>query len=376
MNILTVGASGYAKLYIAQMLDNTDADLHWAGIVDPYFDRCEHKAQIESRGIPVFDTMEAFYASGRTADFATIATPHFLHAEQSIYSLQNGADVLCEKPAAPTVEQAERMAQAEQDTGHFIAIGYQWSFSDAIRHFKRDMASGLFGRPVQFKSYISWPRSAAYYSRTTGWAGKLRMGDIPVSDSVLTNACSHFLHNMLFLLGDRPETAADISFLAGECYRANPIESYDTCSLSMTANGVPLYLVASHATGIWEPPAVCLSFEAGKAYYIGERKALIFRRHDGTERDYGDPFADPARKFRESVQASMSKTRPVCTVQTALPQVRVCQRVQNEIPVRSFPDSLIRTEPSTQTRYVEGLHRRMQYAYENCLMLSEAAESI
>jgi predicted dehydrogenase len=89
------------------------------------------------------------------------------------------------------------MIKARDQANKFVSIGYQLSFSEEIQNLKRDIRSGIFGKPKRFKS----PRSENYYSR--GWAGKMKdnQGNI-VMDSVSNNATSHQIHNMFYVLGN------------------------------------------------------------------------------------------------------------------------------------------------------------------------------
>ena len=38
-----------------------------------------------------------------------------------------------------------------------VAIGYQWSFSDAIQKLKADVIAGIFGKPRRLKTLVLWP---------------------------------------------------------------------------------------------------------------------------------------------------------------------------------------------------------------------------
>src|SRR5439155_21910363 len=99
------------------------------------------------------------------------------------------------------------MAEAAESAGRFLAIGYQWSYSTAVQALKRDILQGRFGRPLRFRTSVTYPRSKSYFRRNA-WAGRERSeaGDA-IYDSPVNNATAHFLHNMLYLLGDVPSTS-------------------------------------------------------------------------------------------------------------------------------------------------------------------------
>lgn len=123
------------------------------------------------------------------------------------------------------------MLVAERQYCKFIAIGYQWSFSDAIQALKQDILDGILGAPISMKTAISWPRNFAYYRRGGGWGGKIAKDGVTVLDSIASNACAHYLHNMLFLLGSSMEESALADSIEADCLRANNIETFDTCAL-------------------------------------------------------------------------------------------------------------------------------------------------
>lgn len=61
----------------------------------------------------VYTDMEEMFQSGEI-DAVYIATPNFLHAQQSILAMQNGIHVLCEKPAVTTVSEMEEVIQTSK----------------------------------------------------------------------------------------------------------------------------------------------------------------------------------------------------------------------------------------------------------------------
>ena len=368
MKILLVGAGGYASGYVKSLL-SPKSDVTWEGIVDPYWESSKVKDLIVSSGVPIYDTMEGFYGR-HTADLAVICTPPFLHRMQSECALSHGSYVLCEKPIAPTEEDARAMREAEARYGKWIAVGYQWSFSDAITGLKRDIRSGVLGAPISMKTAISWPRSRAYYGRGTGWGGRIERDGVRIYDSIASNACAHYLHNMLFLLGDGTGAAADVESLTGECFRANAIESFDTCALRMTAKGVPLYFIASHAAEKNRNPEFVYTFENAVVTFSEDGDSTIRATFsDGREISYGDPFENNFKKLWDCVRAVETGERPICTAETASAHTRLIGRLHETLPIRDFPEEAVKMNGDYM--YVEGLYDRMYRAYADMRLLSE-----
>ncbi len=372
MKILLVGAGGFGTEYVKRLLKLNAPDSVFAGIADPYFSTCPMRNEIEAAGIPVYQTMDEFYAE-HEADLAIICTPPFLHMEQSICALKHGSYVLCEKPVAPTVAEANQMAQAEKQYGRWIAIGYQWSFSEAIRKLKNDILIGKLGKAVCLKTIISWPRNRAYYARGAGWGGKLMFNGKALLDSIASNACAHYLHNMLFILGDSMDTSAEATELSGYCLRANNIENFDTCSLKLkTVDGAELLYYASHAAKDAMNPKFEYNFENATVYFSEDDGSVITAHFtDGSVKDYGNPFADAFEKIGLCAKAIKSKKAPICTVTTATPHTRIIERIWKEIPIVSFPSCFIREKEGFDGVYVEGLFDTMVKAYSECKLFPE-----
>jgi len=372
MKLLLVGVGGYGSIYAKILLDHDLPNIVWEGVVDPFYSACQYKEQIDAANIPVYDTMEAFY-SNHSADLVIISTPTYLHAEQSICALSHGSNVLCEKPAAPTIEEAMEMIRAEKKYGRFIAIGYQWSYSDAIQALKADILNGVLGKPKFFKTVISWPRNRDYYQRGSGWAGKIKKDGRMILDSIASNACAHYLHNMFFLLGDTMETSATVTEVQAECYRANDIENFDTCCIKMkTQDGTNLYFAATHAAKQERNPEFVYVFENAKVVFSQDDSSLIVAEfHDGSKKIYGNPTENDLKKLQDCVEASRNKTVPICTVKTALPHIALIETIYQTTPIFNFPQKDIYQDDDKNAIYVRDLYAQVCRAYEQGVMFSE-----
>jgi predicted dehydrogenase len=80
-----------------------------------------------------------------TIDAVYIATPVFLHAEQTIAAANAGKHVLCEKPMALNPKECDEMIAACRAAGVKLGIAYYRQFYPAVIRAKQIIASGELG---------------------------------------------------------------------------------------------------------------------------------------------------------------------------------------------------------------------------------------
>lgn len=102
-------------------------------------------------------------------DAVSIALPNALHAPVAIQAMQSGKHVLCEKPMAMNLQEAEDMAATAQSTGQIFMMHFNFRFHDRVRWLKGYIDEGHLGH--------------IYYART-GW---LRRRGIPGLGGWFTN---------------------------------------------------------------------------------------------------------------------------------------------------------------------------------------------
>ncbi|MBR7133718.1 MAG: Gfo/Idh/MocA family oxidoreductase [Clostridia bacterium] len=330
VKILCVGIGGYATIYLKSLLKNQRDDFEIVGMVEIFPERCECYRELKALGVPLFGTMEEFYQK-YSADLAIITTPIHLHKPQILCALKNGSNVMCEKPlSGVSADEQEINAQIRQ-SGKFVIIGYQWSYSKAINALKSDIINGLYGSPEFLKSLVLWPRAEDYFTRGSGWAGRLLSpeGEI-INDSVVNNATAHFLHNMLYVTGKERDMSSEVISVECDLSRTNKIENFDTAAVRFTLdNGARGLFLASHATETATDPIFEYRFSKGTVTYDATKKEIIGKTLDGNQYNYGNPFYDANEKIYEAIKASKSGNYvPVCGVSTAAAQVRCVEKIQ------------------------------------------------
>jgi len=133
------------------------------------------------------DDVDVFYNLG----------PNNVHAEPSIAALEAGTPVFCEKPLAPTLDDAERMAAAAADADVPAGIAFNYRFVPAIQYAKGLINAGELGeiRHVRGRYLQDWlvdPEAPWSWRNDAETAGSGALGDLG----------AHTLDLVRFLVGD------------------------------------------------------------------------------------------------------------------------------------------------------------------------------
>lgn len=374
--VVMVGSAGFANHYLDMLLDQAAPSIfELKAVVDPYVQKAPKYQRLVDMKIPLYDTLEEFYQH-HTADLALISTPIKFHKQQSITAMEHGSDVLCEKPLVTDIDEIPEIREAIRRTGKNLAVGFQWSFSPALLRLKKDIIDGVFGKPVLFQNFTIYTRYDRYYARNN-WAGKLYdvAGDL-ILDSIATNATAHFLHNIFFMLGKDIASSAVPEWIEASLYRANPIETFDTCFINGEfSDGCRFQYVTSHCSDYNRFPILRYELENAVITYDAnaEKPCIQARFHDGKVIDYGKPD-DTTAGYDEKLYFMLTnrqKMLPIpCTVETIVPHLTVCDALFDRVGVHNFPeDTLYRKSDSNGGggTFVKDLYSQMWTCFEkNC----------
>ncbi len=90
-------------------------------------------------------------------DAVCITSPTFTHAEMSLEAASAGKHILCEKPMALNLAEADRMIAAAASAGVVLQIGFMRRFDPAFREARRLLEAGRIGRPMVIRSLTRGP---------------------------------------------------------------------------------------------------------------------------------------------------------------------------------------------------------------------------
>ncbi|WP_409491239.1 Gfo/Idh/MocA family protein [Amycolatopsis sp. cmx-11-12] len=119
-------------------------------------------------------------------DLVDICTPGDSHAEIAIAALEAGKHVLCEKPLANTLAEAEAMAEAAakaRANGVRSMVAFNYRRVPALAHARKLVASGALGeirhvRSVYLQDWLSDPLSPMTWRLHKDKAGSGALGDL------------------------------------------------------------------------------------------------------------------------------------------------------------------------------------------------------
>ena len=243
-------------------------------------------------------------AEAPDVDVVSVVVANPLHRQIVEGLLAAGKHVLCEKPMAPTVEDAEAMVAAAEASGRETGIGFVFRRSPAIAAIRDQVASGAIGRPLHFNGHY-WcdygvdPRAPMSW-RYKGGPGSGALSDIgshliDLAEFVCGPIQSVRGAALPTVIGERAvPLGAAVGHAAAELSDVTePVENEDLVSFTASfASGAAGTLSASRvAYGL----ANSLGFEV-----FTERGAATFDLARAGEFGFADPApAGPAQGYRQ-----------------------------------------------------------------------------
>ena len=201
--IAVIGCGTIATLHhIPSYMKNEKAEIKY------FCDILPEKAQamVEQYGCGTAVTDYRQILNDPEIDAVSVCTPNNMHAQIAMDFLKAGKNVLCEKPAARTYAEAEKMQQVQHETGKVLNIGVVNRFNTAVNRIKNMIDSGELGEVYHvygsFRAHRSIP----------GWGGWFTTKEIS-GGGVLIDWGVHFLDLIMYCCGDpNPVTVSGKTF--------------------------------------------------------------------------------------------------------------------------------------------------------------------
>ncbi len=139
----------------------------------------------------VYDNVEVMLDS-EELDFIDICTAVELHAPQTRMGAERGLHVVCQKPMAVNLQEAEAMVETCKAAGVRLFINENWRWQYPIRQFKRLLDEGHIGKP--FRARIHYANSFPVFDNQPFLKA--------LDQFILTDIGSHILDTARYLFGE------------------------------------------------------------------------------------------------------------------------------------------------------------------------------
>lgn len=258
----------------------------------------------------------------RDIDGVYIASPNHFHAEHTILAAHHKKHILCEKPMALNLLEAEEMVRAAEEAGTILAIGYMMPFHGSHRLMKDLLDNHILGKISLVKSdyLISLP----YFQGTSFTVNQFRLQK-EFGGGVIMDLAPHCINTIRFIMGSEVRSI---------------ISMYGALRFDCDADDTAVLLVkySNGAIGV-----ISLSFatEWGRngIEFYGERGALYSEQSlsqipEGVVRSYiegawteykVDPYNPYVQEIKHFIECVNTGQKPISSGEMGIADMRVIE---------------------------------------------------
>lgn len=193
-----VGLGNQGTYYLKLLLAGKVTDGEVSAVCDINPDKIKNAISLGFNGATYSDYKE-MVNSGKV-DAILVEVPHYFHPEISIYGLEHGVHVLCDKPAGVYTKQVKEMNAVADKSDKLFGLMFNQRTDWHYRVVKDMIANGELGEIKRINWIITnWFRTQAYYNSSAWratWKGE--------GGGVLLNQCPHQLDLIQWVTGMMP----------------------------------------------------------------------------------------------------------------------------------------------------------------------------
>ncbi len=132
-------------------------------------------------------------------ELVAIATESGKHAQIALDCMEEGCNLIIEKPIALSLSDADRIIEKAKEKGVKVCACHQNRFNKSVQKIRDAVEKKRFGRMFYGTAHIRWCRDFAYYHRAQ-WRGTWEQ-----DGGALMNQCIHNIDLLRWMMGDEIE---------------------------------------------------------------------------------------------------------------------------------------------------------------------------
>ncbi len=193
IKIAIIGCGGIARKAHMPQYQKLTGDFEIVAVCDIVEKKAE--AFANDFGIPAYYTDYNDVLNIEGIDAVDICTPNYLHSVIAVEALSKGINVLCEKPDAVSVAEAEKMKAAAETNGKLLMIIRNNRFLVQSQYLKRYIEDGNMGRI--YAARCGWQRRRGIPGKGGWFTTKAQSGGGPLIDLGV-----HMIDLTMWLMGN------------------------------------------------------------------------------------------------------------------------------------------------------------------------------
>lgn len=194
IKVLLIGFGGMGHVHFAEYKKMDNCELCAIADVDE-----KKRTEAENEGIKAYADFKEAIEKERP-DAVDICTPSYMHKDMSVYAMEHGCNVLCEKPMALTAADCEEMKSCAEKTGKKLMIAHVVRFMKAYVYLKNVIKDGSMGKLVRL--------DMRRMSQMPEWSWEHWMKDITKNGGSLFDLIIHDIDYVQSVCGEPKDISA------------------------------------------------------------------------------------------------------------------------------------------------------------------------
>jgi predicted dehydrogenase len=203
LNFAIIGCGRISYKHVEALLDNK-SDANLVAVCDVIEENASKRAEDYEKSckcnkVNIYTDYKKMIDS-ENIDVVSIATESGYHPEIAVYCMEKGIHVICEKPMALSVEDADKMIACANENNVTLAVCHQNRFNLPIQQLRTAVDKNRFGKIINGTARILWNRNMGYYTQAP-WRGTWEL-----DGGTLMNQCIHNIDLLQWMLGGEVDT--------------------------------------------------------------------------------------------------------------------------------------------------------------------------
>ena len=340
IKIAVIGCGGIARVAHMKAYQRLPEDFEVVAVCDII----ESKAQafVEEFDVPTYYTDYKDILSIEGLDAIDICTPNYLHSVIAVDALNKGINVICEKPDAVSVEEAQKMKAAAEASGKLLMVIRNNRFLAQSQYLKRYIEDGNFGKI--YAARCGWQRRRGIPGKGGWFTTKAQSGGGPLIDLGV-----HMIDLTMWLMGNPTPVAVcgntycefannDVSDSVDSAFgEKNANGTFDVEDLAMGYirfdNGACLQIEFSWASNVQQDDKFfeLRGTNAGASYHSTDNTLRIFTEQYGKTADiipnFGKDLHGHMENLKNFAAALRGEAEPVFKPEQGLNMIKILEAI-------------------------------------------------